>query len=132
MAKINLTDKEYEVMEILWQNNAPMLASDVMNYVVKTSEASVHHILNKLMDRGLVKVAGNIKVVKAQSRLYAPAVSPAEYIAMQSLEIFKTTTRKIDVKDYLMFLTKKAKNKNTEIVKEIKEFIDEYESEAEN
>lgn len=132
MSKINLTEKEYEIMQILWQNSRPMLASDIMEAAENTSSNSVHHILNKLMEKGFVKVAGNIKVVKSQSRLYAPTVSAVEYIAMQSGEIFKHTTKKFDLKNFLLCLTKKNKSKNDEIISEIKSFIEEYENEIKN
>lgn len=129
MSKINLTEREYEIMEILWQSKKPMLASDIMEAAENTSGNSVHKILNKLMEKGLVKVAGNVKVVKSQSRLYAPAVSAVEYIAIQSGEIFKSTTKKFDLKNFLLCLTKKNKSRNDEIINEIKSFIEEYESE---
>lgn len=129
MSNIIFTEKEYEIMQILWQNQKPMLASDIMALTKQASKNSVHNILNKLMERGLVKVAGNVKIVKSQSRLYAPAISAVEYIAIQSGEIFKSTTKKFDLKNYLLCLTKKNKNKNDEIINEIKSFIAEYENE---
>lgn len=129
MSKINLTEREYEIMEILWQSQKPMLASDIMEVAENTSGNSVHKILNKLMEKGFVKVAGNVKVVKSQSRLYAPAISAVEYIAIQSEEIFKSTTKKFDLKNFLLCLTKKNKSRNNEIIDEIKSFIEEYENE---
>ncbi|MBR6401556.1 MAG: BlaI/MecI/CopY family transcriptional regulator [Firmicutes bacterium] len=127
MTKVTLTEKEYEVMEILWKSEKPMLASEVTKKVSRASGNSTHHLLNRLMEKGVVKVAGNVKIVKAQSRLYAPAYTTAEYIAIQAGEIFKATTGKFDVKDMLACLVKKNKNKNDEIINEIKAFIDEYE-----
>ncbi|MDO5389453.1 MAG: BlaI/MecI/CopY family transcriptional regulator [Clostridia bacterium] len=131
MSKVNLTEREYEVMEILWRNPKPMLASDIMEVTKSTSNNSVHHILNKLMEKGFVKVAGNVKVVKSQSRLYAPAVSAMEYIVMESDEIFKSTAKKFDLKSFLFCLTKSNKSnkgRNDEIINDIKNFIEEYES----
>lgn len=129
MSKINLTEREYEIMQILWQNSKPMLASEIMKAADNTSNNSVHHILNKLMEKELVKVVGNVKIVKSQSRLYAPAISVVEYVAVQSGEIFKSTTKKFELKNYLLCLTKKNKSRNEEIISEIKSFIDEYENE---
>ena len=127
MAKMVLTEKEYEVMEILWKNAKPMLASEVTKQVSHASGNSTHHLLNRLMEKGAVKVAGNVKIVKAQSRLYAPAYTTAEFAAIQAAEIFKATTGQFDVKDMLACLVKKNKNRNEEIVQEIRDFIDEYE-----
>lgn len=127
MTKITLTEKEYEIMQILWKNEKPMLASEVMKQVSRASNNSIHHLLNRLMDRGLVRVAGNIKVVKAQSRLYAPALTAVEYLAFQSTEIFKNTTKSYNVKDYLVSLVKKNKNKTDDIIAEVKSFLEEYE-----
>ena len=81
MLKIILTEKEYEIMQILWKSEKPMLASEVMKQAKSASNNSIHHLLNRLMEKGFVKVAGNIKVVKAQSRLYAPALSAPDYLS---------------------------------------------------
>ena len=132
MTKVTLTEREYEVMQILWKNGKPMLASEVNRALNIASGNSTHHLLNRLMEKGVVKVAGNIKIVKAQSRLYAPTYSAAEYMALLSSELYKAIGGEIDVKTYLLFLAKKNKNKNTEILNAAKEFVEEIKKEANN
>lgn len=131
MEKIHLTERDYEVMQILWKNQRPMLASDIMALTKSTSKNSVHNILNKLMEKGLIKVAGNVTIVKAYSRLYAPTVSAIEYAAMQSDEIFKSSSDEFALKNFLLCLAKKNKGKNDEILSEVKDFISEYENDIE-
>ena len=129
MNRVILTEKEYEVMAILWKNKKPMLASEVTKAVNTASGNSTHHLLNRLMEKGAVKVAGNVKIVKAQSRLYTPAVSIAEFSASQTSELYKAAAENIDVKDFLTYLVKKNKPKSNELIADIKQFIEEYSAE---
>ena len=126
MNRAILTEKEYEVMEILWGNKKPMLASEITKSVSMASGNSTHHLLNRLMEKGVVKVAGNVKIVKAQSRLYMPAFTVAEFAAMQTAGLFKATSDKIEIKEFLNYLLKKNKVCADELLDEIKAFTEEY------
>ncbi len=125
MNRAILTEKEYEVMEILWKNKKPMLASEITKSVSMASGNSTHHLLNRLMEKGVVKVAGNVKIVKAQSRLYMPAFTVAEFAALQTSALFKATSDKLDIKEFLNCLLKKNKAVSEELTNEIKAFLDE-------
>ncbi len=129
MNRVILTEKEYEVMEILWKNKKPMLASEVTKSVSTASGNSTHHLINRLMEKGVVKVAGNVKIVKAQSRLYSPSISVAEFAASQSAELFKSTVEDIDIKEFLTCFIKKNKNKSEDLLNNIKRFVEEYSKE---
>ena len=126
MNRVILTEKEYEVMEILWKNKKPMLASEVTKSVSMASGNSTHHLLNRLMEKGAVKVAGNVKIVKVQSRLYTPSLSVPEFCAVQSSDLFKSTDADIDIKEFLACFLKKNKDKSDDLLKEIKSFTEEY------
>lgn len=132
MDKIILTEKEYEIMTILWKNKKPLLASYIGKSSNNISSNSVHHLLNNLMRKGLVKVAGSIRVVKSQSRLYAPAMSIVEYFTIQSIQMFKETSNKFDLKSYLYCLTNANPDNSSEMLKEIKDFIIEFENKNNN
>ena len=129
--KNKLTAKEYEVMTVLWQGGEPMLASAILEKTKTVSSNSIHHLLNSLVEKGYVRVAGTIIVVKVASKLYLPAVSAAEYGAMQLSEIFKLTA-KGSLRSILMCFIKRNKSKNAEIMAELREFLDEYDAKTKN
>lgn len=126
MIKTHLTSKEYEVMKVLWNSDSPLLISDILSLTQTVSENSIHHMINSLLKKGFVEVVGNVKVVKTPSRLYRPAITVAEYAALQSNEIFKTTNSRFDFKNFLLCLAKQNKNKNNDLVTELEDFIEDY------
>ncbi|MGN1319207.1 MAG: BlaI/MecI/CopY family transcriptional regulator [Lachnospirales bacterium] len=128
--RTNLTPREYEVMRILWDNNKPMLISDIVPLTKTISEKSIHSIINNLLLVGYVKVTGRVMVVKKPSRLYAPAVTLDEYAVIQSKEIYKSANSKLNLKSFLQCLVNKDKKNKDEIIKEIEEFL--YEIKTEN
>ncbi|MDO4302255.1 MAG: BlaI/MecI/CopY family transcriptional regulator [Clostridia bacterium] len=132
MTKTHLTSKEYEIMKVLWSSDRPMLISDILSLTETVSENSIHHMINSLERKGFVKVAGSMRVVKTPGRLYAPAITVAEYAALQSSEIFKTTNQRFDVKNFLLCLTKQSKNKNNDMMNEIEEFIKNHKKNTDN
>ncbi len=125
-----LTEREYEIMKILWSSEKPMLISDIMKLTKITAKNSIHPLLKNLIKNGYVKVVGNVIVVKTFSRLYAPAISLEDYTAMQVNEIFKKQKRNFDLKRFLVGLSKENKANNQELVEYMRTFIDNCEKKA--
>lgn len=124
--KYSLTNKEYEIMKILWDSGRPMLISDILSKADNIADNSLHPMIKKLINDGYIKVVGNIRVVKTTSRLYAPAIDVDEYAAMQLEGIMKITNRKLDFKNVLAYFAKRNKKNNKDIIAEVEEFIKEY------
>ena len=71
MSKKNehLTKKEHEIMKILWTSEKPMLISEIHSSVKNVAGNSVHPMINNLINKGYIKVMGNVRVVKTPSSL---------------------------------------------------------------
>lgn len=124
--KYHLTNKEYEIMKILWKSGKPMLISDILLETDNVAENSLHPMIKNLINNGFIKVVGSMKVSKTTSRLYAPAITVDEYAAMQLEGIMKTSNSKLDFKNVLAFFTSRNKKNNKDVIEGIKKFIEEY------
>lgn len=124
----HLTAKEYEIMKILWGSDRPLLISDILLKADNIADNSLHPMIKKLIKNDFIKVVGNVKVVKTTSRLYAPNVSVDEYAAMQLDNIFRTSTKKLNVGEMLAYFAKRHKNDES-IIKELEDFITKYKEE---
>ncbi len=127
--KYSLTNKEYEIMKVLWGSDRPLLISDILEKVTNIASNSLHPMIKKLINDGFIEVVGNMRVVKTKSRLYTPAVTVDEYAAMQLAGIAKVTGIELNYKSVLSYVIKQSKNNNEDIINEIEEFIKEYRGE---
>ncbi len=121
----HLTNKEYEIMKILWNSEKPLLISDILIQATNIANNSLHPMIKKLIKNGFIKVVGNVKVVKTTSRLYAPAISVDEYAAMQLEEIFKTSNKKLNLGNMVSYFAKNHQ-KDEKVITELEEFIKNY------
>ena len=68
-------------MTVLWNANAPLTSPEILRLSVDKSwrDASLHRILNNLLEKGAVAEHGFIKDGKSISRTFVPAISCEEY-----------------------------------------------------
>lgn len=128
-----LTKKEHEIMEVLWDSEKPMLISEILvkTQNKKIADNSVLPMIRKLIDRGYIKVVGNIQVAKTQSRFYAPSMTIDEYAAKQLQDLFKASNKQLNVGTFLSFFTKN-KGADDKVITEIEEFIDNFKKNKNN
>lgn len=125
----HLTGKEYEIMKILWASDRPLLIADLVENCENIAFNSLHPTIKKLIEKGFIKIVGNMRVVKTLSRLYAPNVSVDEYAAMQLDEIMRATNKKLNLNNVMTSFTKIRHNNRDEILSEITEFVKTYSEE---
>lgn len=77
-----LTNSEKQIMEVLWKSDVPLSSHDViLSSSDKTwKNSSVHLLLNSLLDKGLIEVAGFEKRTKNYARVFKPTLSYVDYI----------------------------------------------------
>ncbi|MDO4300520.1 MAG: BlaI/MecI/CopY family transcriptional regulator [Clostridia bacterium] len=130
--KSHLTKKEYEVMKVLWNSEKPLLISDLLLMTENVAENSLHPMVKSLLKKGYIKVVGNMKVAKTQSRFYAPALTVDEYAAIQLNEIFSAFDKKFNFSNFLAYFASHNKRKSNLIVAELENFLDEYKKQDDN
>lgn len=131
MAKRNehLTKKEHEIMKILWMSEKPMLISEIHSRVKNVAGNSVHPMINNLINKGYIKVMGNVRVVKTPSRLYAPAVTIDEYMAIQFSEMCRENNRPLAFTGFLNYIFRHNRSKKAEMLAELETFVNDIKSE---
>jgi len=79
---MKLTSKEMEIMVVLWDNEHPMTA----NEIIETSstrtwkENSIYIIMNTLIKKGAVILAHYKPTSTNNARAYTPAITSSEYM----------------------------------------------------
>ncbi len=82
-----LSNREYDIMQILWNSGKPMLASDILKADADMNINTVQSTLRNLLSRNLVCVANIITSGKVLARTYAPVVSADDYILSELRDI---------------------------------------------
>lgn len=90
-----ITNSEMQILEVLWDEGEALTSSEI----VEVSEdrtwksSSVHLLLNSLLKKNLVQVAGFKKTTKNYARTFEPSMSREEYSLVQLQQEKKKNTR---------------------------------------
>lgn len=79
-----LTKSEEQIVELMWNVNEPLTSSEIIrNSVDKTwKDSYVHLLINSLMDKGIIEVAGFKKATKNYARTFKPTMTRDEYLVL--------------------------------------------------
>lgn len=80
---MELTRSEMEIMDVMWESNAPLSRADLLARSEEKTwkDSSVHILLNGLLQKGAIKEAGLIKRNKTYGRIFVPTLTREEYFA---------------------------------------------------
>lgn len=80
-----LTKSEEQIVELLWSVEEPLTSSEIIrNSVDKTwKDSYVHLLINSLMEKGIIEVAGFKKATKNYARTFKPTMSREEYLVLR-------------------------------------------------
>ena len=81
MFKKRLTNKQMDVMNILWENDKPMAASEILKANEKLNINTIHACIRKLLEEEYVKVAYIDYSGNVMSRHFMPTVSKGKYFS---------------------------------------------------
>ncbi len=80
---MELTRSEMEIMDVLWEQDAPVSRSDLLGKREKSwKDSSVHILLNGLLQKGVIREAGFVRRSKTYGRTFEPTLTREEYFAM--------------------------------------------------
>jgi len=79
-----LTKSEEQIVELLWNFDEPLTSSEIIrNSVDKTwKDSYVHLLINSLMEKGMIEVAGFKKATKNYARTFKPTMSREDYLVL--------------------------------------------------
>lgn len=82
-----LSKKEQELMELFWDAGCPLARAEILERAAQRQASwkpnSVHILVNSLMDKGALQVAGYYLNSRKLGRTFEPAVTVREYHLMQ-------------------------------------------------
>lgn len=88
--KGTITPSEYEVLEVMWNAEKELTASEIVkisqNKTWKSS--SVHLLMASLLNKDLVEISGFKKTTKNFARTFKPSISKSDFILNEALEFF--------------------------------------------
>lgn len=85
--RFTLSKKEKELMNLFWNAEAPMARSEILEAASKAKCSwkpnSIHILVNSLLDKGAVEVAGLYLNSRKLGRTFTPAITREDYAIMQ-------------------------------------------------
>lgn len=118
-----LSDREFDVMQVLWKSDKPLLASEILKESCDLNINTVQATLRKLLNKNLVQVADIIHSGKVLSRTYETTISSDEYILTEYKDILLTKTSHWNT-FFAAFMEKSSDKEQT--LNELEELIREY------
>lgn len=77
--KKRFTKKELEIMKILWNNESPMIASEITKSSNALNINTVHACLRSLSKKNAIKIADIVYSGTVLTRSYVPLITSEEY-----------------------------------------------------
>lgn len=80
-----LTKGENEIMELLWREGRPLSRSEIIDLTPDRTwkPASIHILLNSMLEKGAIQVAGFVQSTKNYARTFTPTLTADEYAVLQ-------------------------------------------------
>lgn len=126
--KFDLSDKEEQMLETMWREGRPLTRSEIINLTEnrRWKKSSIHVFLNRLLDKGSIRVCDIVKTATNYGRTYEPTFSSEEYDMARLKGNFETVDPdKSTVADFISFIAK-SKKMNKENIRELEEIIEDY------
>lgn len=108
--KFKITDREQDILNILWAAEKPLVASDIAKSDDSLSINTVQAVLRKLLQKKLIKVADIVYSGTVLSRTYQPTISPNDFTLQQFVSQFEDAKKNITIPDFVATLLEHEKD----------------------
>ncbi len=126
--KFDLSDKEEQILETMWKEGRPLTRSEIINLTEnrRWKESSIHVFLNRLLNKGAIRVYDIVKTSTNFGRTYEPTFSVEEYDMARLKDSFENVDPESStISNFLSFIVK-SKKINEKNIKELEDIIEEY------
>ncbi|MDK2808581.1 MAG: hypothetical protein PWP24_1317 [Clostridiales bacterium] len=121
---LKITNREKDVLEVLWNSDSPLLASDIPKINASLNISSVQLALRNLLSKNIIEVADIVYSGTVLSRSYRTLISREDFFSNEVINSFKKLDRTITTKNIVATLLKHEKNEaNT--IKELEKLLEE-------
>ncbi|WP_313071117.1 BlaI/MecI/CopY family transcriptional regulator [Lacrimispora sp.] len=112
-----LTDREMDVMKILWSSKEPLVASEIAKKGDSLSNNTVQSVLRKLLEKKYIVVADIVYSGTVLTRSYKPIVLKKDILLEQFVSQFNKDDDTIPIPSLVGTLLKHEKNEKETIEK---------------
>lgn len=120
----SLTDKEMQIMKILWKSPKPLVASEITKMEESLNNNTVQAVIRKLLSKNFIKVADIVYSGTVLTRSYAPTLSEKELMVQQFVDQVQENEENIPIPNLVATLLKHEKNEEN-IIKELEALLEE-------
>lgn len=98
-----LSNRELEIMEVLWKKKTPVSANDILTAIPDTTMNTIQPNLKKLLNKGFIQVTGVGYTKNSVTRLFSPLVKKFDYFSsfFDNSNFFEFTSSLVDETDDL-------------------------------
>jgi len=121
---LKITNREKDVLEVLWDSDIPLLASDIPKINPSLSISSVQLALRNLLSKNVIEVADIVHSGTVLSRSYRPLITKEDFISNEIINNFMSLNKAITTKNIVATLLKHEKNES-DTIKELEKLLEE-------
>lgn len=121
---LKVTNREKDILEVLWNSETPLLASDIPRINNALSISSVQLGLRNLLAKNIIEVANIIHSGTVLSRSYRTVISKEDFISNEVINTFRSLDKTIATKNIVTTLLKHEKNE-VELIEELEKLLEE-------
>ena len=124
--KTRLTKSELAVMEVLWDEGEALTSAEIIQKSKEKEwkDSSVHLLINSLLKKKVVTVAGFKKTTKNYARTFVPVEGKEQFLVGQIIDKKTTLTARKRIYSYLI-----EKESNLEMIEFIQKLLEERKEE---
>ena len=124
--KTRLTKSEFAVMEVLWDEGEELTSAEIIQKSKgrEWKDSSIHLIINSLLRKKVVTVAGFKKTTKNYARTFVPVETREQFLVGQIIDDKTTTEDKKGIYSYII-----GKESDPELINYIEKLLEERKKE---
>ena len=124
--KTRLTKSEFAVMEVLWDEGEALTSAEIIQKSKEREwkDSSIHLIINSLLRKKVVTVAGFKKTTKNYARTFVPVETREQFLVGQIIDDKTTTEDKKGIYSYII-----GKESDPELINYIEKLLEERKKE---
>ena len=125
---IHLTKRENQILDILWDTNEPMTASEIVSSCPDLTKSTVQAVLRKLLTNKYIEVADIVHSGTVLCRKYRPTFSRSQFISSQLKRSFSINPAAISRIELFSGLLGNIENPGISLneIEEMEKMLEEY------
>lgn len=126
--KYDLTKRELDIMNILWESSEPLMASDIVKKKSDLTLNTVQAVLRKLLKQNFIEVANISFSGTVLSRNYKAAISWDDFTISKFVSDYENVNHKIENTSVVAALLNRETNQETvrKNIDELEQMLEEY------